>query len=47
MAAALAGSDDEGVDPHLNRIRSARGEGGGDGGGEDSDEEVSAPDFLA
>ncbi|KAG6545542.1 hypothetical protein Mapa_013144 [Marchantia paleacea] len=45
VAAALAGSDDEGVDPHLNRIRSARGEGGGDGGGEDSDEEDE--DFVA
>lgn len=39
VAAALAGSDDEGVDPHLNRIRSARGDAGG-GGGDDSDEEV-------
>lgn len=38
VAAALEASDDEGVDPHLNRIRIARG--AGDGGGDDSDEEV-------
>ena len=36
---ALAGSDDDGVDPHLNRIRSARGDVGG-GGADDSDEDV-------
>jgi hypothetical protein len=38
VAAALEGSDDEGVDPHLNRIRSARESGAAPG--EDSDEEV-------
>ncbi|CAM6091136.1 unnamed protein product [Calypogeia fissa] len=44
VAAALEASDDEGVDPHLNRIRSARGDGGA-GGGDDSDEEDE--DFVA
>ncbi|KAJ7554225.1 hypothetical protein O6H91_06G131900 [Diphasiastrum complanatum] len=44
VAAALEGSDDEGVDPHLNRIRSAR-ESGAAGDGEDSDEEDE--DFVA
>ena len=35
VAAALEGSDDETLDPHLERIRNAR-----DGVGGDSDEEV-------
>lgn len=37
VVAALASSDDEGVDPHLNRIRNAREAGVADA---DSDEEV-------
>lgn len=45
VAAALEGSDDEGVDPHLNRIRSARESGGAGLGDEDSDEEDE--DFVA
>lgn len=38
VAAALGGSDDEAVDPHLNRIKNAR-EGGPGGDALDSDEE--------
>lgn len=43
VAAVLNGSDDEAVDPHLNRIKNARE--GGVGGHEDSDEEDE--DFIA
>ncbi|KAG0565956.1 hypothetical protein KC19_7G026800 [Ceratodon purpureus] len=46
VAAALEGSDDEGaLDPHLNRIRSARESGGAGLGDEESDEEDE--DFVA
>lgn len=38
VAAVLDGSDDEAVDPHLNRIKNARE--GGAGGDADSDEEA-------
>ena len=38
VASVLEGSDDEAVDPHLNRIKNAR-----EGGGDDSDEEVKSP----
>jgi hypothetical protein len=43
VAAALEGSDDDGVDPHLNRIRSERESGAAGLGAEDSDEEVFPP----
>ncbi|CAM6011725.1 unnamed protein product [Sphagnum compactum] len=45
VAAALEGSDDDGVDPHLNRIRSERESGAAGLGAEDSDEEDE--DFVA
>ena len=46
FAAGLEGSDDEGaVDPHLNRIRSARESKGAGLGDEESDEEDE--DFIA